>query len=68
MKFKVGKFYKHTDGTKLAIICKADTTMFGETLLAEQSNTSEFIAVGSGKEDAVNYTEITKVEWLESFD
>lgn len=67
MVFKVGKFYRHTTGHQLAIICRATTTMFGETLLAEQNTNTNFVAVGSDKASAENYTEITKAEWLGNF-
>lgn len=67
MKFEVGKFYKHTTGHQLAIICTANTTMFGEALIAEQNTSIDFVAVGSDEAAAVNYTEITVQEWMKNF-
>lgn len=68
MKFEIGKFYKHTTGDCLHILCEIETTMYGNTLLAEQRGGEEnFIAVGRGEDSAVNYHEITKEEWLVEF-
>jgi len=67
MKFEVGKYYRHTTGKEISIICEANTTMYGETLIAEGCHCTEFIAVGSDESAAVNWIEITKEEWLKNF-
>lgn len=70
MKFEVGKFYKHTTGHCIAILCEQETTMYGKTLLAEHTlppQIGDFMAVGSDESSAANYHEITKGEWMENF-
>ena len=67
MKFEVGKFYEHKSGYQLAIICEANTTNFGNTLLAEQNNSMDFVAVGSDESATINYKEISIEEWIKNF-
>ena len=68
MVFEVGKFYKHTTGRCLAILCQQETMMYGDTLIAEQSGTQEsFMAVGKDEDSAVNFHEISKDEWEANF-
>ena len=68
MKFEVGKFYKHTTGHCLAILCEQETTMYGKTLLAEHTCEGDgFIAVGMDEARAINYHEISREEWLLNF-
>lgn len=68
MKFEVGKFYRHTTGICFAILCEAETTMYGRTLIAEQScGMPVIVAVGSDEASAINFHEITKEEWMLSF-
>lgn len=65
MKFELGKYYKHTTGTMLHVIASAETTMFGDALIAEESGQIDFKAVGKDESHSVNYTEIDKKEWDE---
>ena len=65
--FEVGKFYEHTTGKQLAIICEAETTLYGKCLLAEQSDSFEFSAVGKSEDATDNWHEITKEEWMKNF-
>jgi hypothetical protein len=65
--FEVGKFYRHPSGHGLFIIGRASTIVFGDTLIAEQNNNSSFIAVGSDEENAINFVEITREEWLKNY-
>lgn len=65
LQFEVGKYYKHASGQQIAIVAVAKTTMYGVTLLAEQSNRPDFIPVGFETEDS--YAEITKEEWMRNF-
>ena len=67
MVFEIGKFYKHATGQCLSIVGKLTTTMFGDTLIAEQNDSIDFQAVGSDDSSAVNYKEITKEEWMKNF-
>ena len=68
MKFEVGKFYKHTTGHSLHVLCEIETTMYGNTLLAEiRGGRNDFMAVGKDEDSTANYHEITKGEWLDGF-
>lgn len=67
MIFEVGKYYRHTTGKEISIICEADTTMFGKTLIAEEAGDIKFVAVGGDESHSVNWTEITKEEWMKNF-
>lgn len=68
MKFEIGKYYRHTTGHELAILCEAETTIRGKGLVAETNGRDELTLVGESEENAVNYTEITKKEWMKNFD
>jgi hypothetical protein len=65
LQFEVGKYYKHASGQQIAIVATATTTMYGDTLLAEQSDRPDFKPVGFETDDS--YEEITKEEWMENF-
>ena len=64
-RFEVGKFYEHATGKQISIVCKAKTTMYGDTLLAEQSDCSDFMPVGFETDDIWN--EITEEVWMKNF-
>ena len=68
MKFEIGKFYRHTTGQELSILCEAETTIRGKGLVAETNDHNELILVGTNVENAINYVEITKEEWMKNFD
>jgi hypothetical protein len=64
-RFELGKFYKHATGKQISIVCKAKTTMYGNTFLAEQSDRSDFMPVGFDTDD--HWEEITEEEWMRNF-
>ena len=67
MTFKIGKFYRHTSGRCLHILCRQDTTMWGSTLIAEGSHSSNLQPVGGDEDASANWSEITQQEWLVNF-
>lgn len=67
MKFEKGKFYRHTTGQEISIICEADTTAYGNGFVAETNDGEMLMPVGKGESHAENYTEITKEEWMKNF-
>lgn len=67
MIFEVGKFYEHETGHQVAVVCKVNTTMFGETLLAEQNDNMEFESLGMDESATANFVEISKDEWMKNF-
>lgn len=67
MIFEEGKYYRHTTGVELAIVGKLNTTMFGETLIAETNDNISFQAVGSTEANTQNYKEISREEWMKNF-
>jgi hypothetical protein len=67
MIFEIGKFYKHRTGMMLSIVGRLNTTMFGDTLIAETDDNVNFQAVGSTEAYAENYREISEEEWMKNF-
>lgn len=65
MTFEIGKFYQHTTGIKMKILCRAVTQVYGDCLLAEVSNSTDFQAVGEDEAAAENWHEIPAEEWVE---
>jgi hypothetical protein len=66
MKFEIGKYYKHTAGHMINPLVEAETTLYGKTLIAEDSQ-GTLIAVGQDEDSTANYVETTKEEWLSNF-
>lgn len=62
IKFEVGKYYEHTTGSKLSIICEVETYYHGKCLLGE-TETGELVPVGTTKENAINYHEISESQF-----
>ena len=68
MRFEIGKCYQHTDGRMISVVASANTTMYGVTLLAEMSDSPDFMPVGFDSDEyAENWNEITKDKWMEGF-
>lgn len=70
MTFELGKYYKHPTGSMLHVITAAETTLYGWTLIAEQTGVNAyetFLAVGADESSVVNYTEISEEEWKKAF-
>jgi hypothetical protein len=69
MVFEVGKFYVHVSGNYLAVLCKAETTLWGKTMIGEEAgrNGHRLIAVGGDEDNTVGYTECSKEEWMKNF-
>lgn len=64
MVFELGKYYKHTLHDNMIHVCGyALTHFYGETLIAEDTH-GEFVPIGSKEENTINYSEITKEEFL----
>lgn len=65
-RFEIFKYYKHTSGTLMHIIGRVKTTVYGTTLLAEETDGS-FKPVGEDEANMVNWVEITHQEWSFAF-
>ena len=67
--FEIGKSYKHTTGIMVRILCEAETTMWGNTFIAEEAGKygHGLISVGNDIDCNVNWTEITEDEWMTNF-
>ena len=67
---EIGKHYRHTTGSTLAILGRLDTTMWGKNTLIAESNKkgrmTELVAVGSEESATVNYFEMSKDEWMKA--
>ena len=68
-KFEIGKFYEHTTGEQMSIICEAKTTMYGLALIAELAGKGGdcFTAVGHHDGATDNWYEISEERWMENF-
>jgi hypothetical protein len=64
MKFELGKFYEHTTGSRLYIAGVMQSMFYGMTFVGEDEY-GEFSPVGSTEDNAVNYKEITKEQFLD---
>jgi hypothetical protein len=64
MLFETGRCYKHTTGLSMHIIANLDTTLWGFTMIAEQSN-GKLIPVNRQSTD--NWKQISREEWLSNF-
>lgn len=70
MKFEIGKYYRHTTGHLLSILGEIETDMWGKTLVAESNRPramTELTPVGSDAGAAVNYSEIDREQWMQSY-
>jgi len=66
MKFEIGKYYQHSGGHMLSILCEAKTTLYGDCLIAEELGGS-FRPVSKDAEATLNWKEVTKEEWMRNF-
>ena len=67
MVFEVGKCYRHTTGEELQIVGQVDTTLYGNCLVAESSNSEDLKPVGKDESATDNWVEITQEEWMKNF-
>jgi len=68
MRFEIGKVYRHTTGHIIKIIGAVQSTMYGGlVLVAEQSNSSDFLPVGSGEDATANYELVGDDVWESLF-
>jgi len=68
MKFEPNKYYKHSSGGMIHTLGFLNTSIYGNTLIAEESHSANFVPVGTSSDDHTqNYTEITEEEWLKQF-
>jgi len=68
MLFEIGKCYEHITGVRMKILCEAETTQWGNTLIAEEGKHGHgLISVANDIDCNVNWTEITEDEWMTNF-
>lgn len=63
MKFELGKYYEHTSGAKYYIAGVMDSIFYGMCFIGEDDR-GGFDPVGSTADNALNYKEITKEQFL----
>lgn len=63
MRFELGKYYQHTTGAKLYICGVGDTHYHGNSFIGENEN-GELSPVGRHEENAINFKEISKEEFV----
>ena len=61
--FEEGHVYAHTTGHLLRVVGSARTTGYGKTLVAEHSDRTDLMAVGSDKASTANYREVPLSAW-----
>ena len=67
MVFEIGKYYKHTTGVLMHVLCEEETTMYGKGLLADGGMVELFTVVGNTEDAAVNWVEIGVKEWEDAW-
>lgn len=65
MKFEIGKCYKHSGGGRMKIVGEANTTVWGNCLVGEETE-GRLTPVGRLEENAVNWEEISEAEWIKN--
>lgn len=63
MKFELGKYYQHTTGAKLYICGLSETYYHGRCFIGENEH-GELSPIGSSEENAMNYHEINKEDFV----
>lgn len=64
--FQVGKAYRHSGGGEMFIVGRAETTLWGNCLIAEEKGGS-LKPVGEGKDYSANWHQIPLEEWNKNF-
>lgn len=67
MVFKLGKCYEHTTGKRMHIVAQAELDIYISPCFIAETDTGEIIPVGITEEHAVNWQEITREKWLNTF-
>lgn len=65
--FEVGKCYEHNTGKRIHIVAEAELDIYFSPCLIAETDSGGIIPVGKSEENAVNYHEITREEWLNTF-
>ncbi len=69
MKFTLGGYYRHPTGRMIHVLAECLTDLYGNSFLAESSDVFQPItAVGKGESFTVNWTPITREEWMTQYD
>ena len=63
MKFEIGKYYEHTSGKQIHILCETVTEAFGKCLMCESSG-GIIYPVGLTEEYSANYKLISRERFL----
>lgn len=64
---EVGKYYKHSTGTLVAIRAKANTTIWNEVFIAESPSDIVGLIPMDIEQDMKDWTEVSEKEWKEAF-
>ena len=63
MKFRIGRYYEHENGSIMRIIIGAETKTWGRCLLAETFH-GEIKPISEEPGSSANWVEISESEWL----
>jgi hypothetical protein len=68
MIFEVGKFYIHEAGRQIAVLGEVDSFKWGKMLVIEEADaTGHSISCAEVGDEANNWVEIGKEEWMLNF-
>ena len=67
MVFEVGKCYEHISGRRMHVVAEVELDLYVSPCLIAETDNGEIIPIGETEEYAVNYFEITREEWLNTF-
>ena len=67
MVFEVGKCYEHNSGERMHVVAEVELDIYVSPCLIAETDGGNIIPVGKTDEYAVNFREITREEWLNTF-
>lgn len=69
MKFEVGKYYQHNDGSVMHILSSVNncTGYFNPCLVGEEPGSANFLPIGTDKTSAENWKEIPAYKYYQAW-
>ena len=67
MKFEVGKCYEHNSGRRMHVVTEAELDCYISPCLIAERDDGELMPIDTDSEAAINWYEITRNEWLNTF-
>ena len=67
MIFEVGKCYEHNSGERIHVVAEMELDIYVSPCLIAETDKGSIIPIGKTDEYTVNFREITREEWLNTF-